>query len=679
MTTRRRMEDALRFQAALLRAHGEALIDGILVVAPSGEVLSYNRRFVELWGIPDDVVAKRSDAALLQAVEENLVDPTSFLARIAELYQHPDLESRDEIRLKDGRIFDRYSAPVRGDDGSLYGRVWFFQDVTEQRRAAEGLARLAAIVESSDDAIISRTLDGTISTWNRGAERLYGYTAQEAIGQDISLLLPSDRQDELPELTTRLAQGEQIPHFETVRLRKDGARVDVSISLSPITDPAGQVIAISTIARDITERTRAEAGQRFLAEASALLASSLDYETTLARVADLAVPHLADWCIVYLQQEDGSISRLAMAHADPTRTAVVRELQERFTLNPNAAEGIPRILRSGEAVLQPDVSPAILAADVDRPDEQATILSGLQIRSWMGVPLTARGRTFGVISLQTAESERRYGQADLALAEDLARRAALAIDNARLYQDAQDAIRGRDQFLSIAAHELRNPVMVLKGAAELLQRTPADATLAAQRQERLLQQITKAAERLAELTDDLLDISRIQLGQLPLHPERVDLTAFVHEFGTRYQEQLEAHHQLAITVPAPPAFVVVDPSRLEQVLVNLLDNAVKYSPDGGLIELALRPENGGSLIQVRDQGIGLPPGTAEAIFEPFGRADNTSGIPGMGLGLFICRNIVGQHGGRIWAESAGKGRGTTVHVRLPRDGELGEVGSLLDG
>jgi signal transduction histidine kinase len=148
----------------------------------------------------------------------------------------------------------------------------------------------------------------------------------------------------------------------------------------------------------------------------------------------------------------------------------------------------------------------------------------------------------------------------------------------------------------------------------------------------------------------------------------------VRDLATRYQEQLDEQHRLAITVPAAPCFVVVDTGRLEQVLVNLLDNADKYSPEGGPIELAVRPEDGGVLIQVRDEGIGLPPGAEEAIFEPFGRADNTSGIPGMGLGLFICRNIVERHGGQIWAESAGEGRGARVSLRLPYGGPASSLG-----
>ncbi len=234
--------------------------------------------------------------------------------------------------------------------------------------------------------------------------------------------------------------------------------------------------------------------------------------------------------------------------------------------------------------------------------------------------------------------------------------------------EAEAALRTRDEFLSIAAHELRNPVMVLKGATDLLRRPSADAAATMWRQERLLQQIVKAADRLTELTDDLLDISRIHLGQLLLRPEQVDLTGFVRDLGTRYREHLGDQHPFAMEVPATSCPASVDTGRLEQVLDNLLDNARKYSPHGGRIDIVVHPEETGVLIQVRDEGIGLPPGAAETIFEPFGRAGNTSGIPGMGLGLFICRTIVERHGGKIWAESGGEGGGTTVSLRLPCEG-----------
>jgi signal transduction histidine kinase len=417
-------------------------------------------------------------------------------------------------------------------------------------------------------------------------------------------------------------------------------------------------------ARLYAEAQAAEANQRFLASASAVLASSLDYEETLSQVAHLAVPYLADWCTVYLRQPDGSISRLAMAHGDPGHADIAREVQERFTLDPDAAAGVPDVVRTGEALLRAEATASMLAADADRPDQQAAMLADLQIRSWMCVPLSARNRTFGAMSFVAAESGRRYRAADLAMAEDLAHRAALAIDNARLYQEAQDAIRARDQFLSIAAHELRNPVTVLKGAAELLNRAASKGSTP-ERQAWLLQQVANAADRLVELTDDLLDVSRIQLDQLPFRPESFDITGFVRELVTRYREQLDDRHRLTVSFPPVACIVAADAARLEQVVNNLLDNAVKYSPDGGAVEVTVRCEDTGVDIHVRDEGIGLPPDATEAIFEPFGRATNTAGIPGMGLGLHICRGIVERHGGRIWAESAGDGCGTTVSLWLP--------------
>ena len=209
---------------------------------------------------------------------------------------------------------------------------------------------------------------------------------------------------------------------------------------------------------------------------------------------------------------------------------------------------------------------------------------------------------------------------------------------------------------------------VLKGAADLLRRPRPEGQATAERRQRLLQQIGRAADRLVELTNDLLDVSRIQLGQLPLRLEPVDLTGFVQDLGARHQEQLDSEERLALTVPPDSCVITADAGRLEQVLVNLLDNAVKYSPDGGAIELSVGPNGDGVLIQVRDQGIGLPPGAAETIFEPFGRAGNTTAYPGMGLGLAICRSIVERHGGRIWAESAGEGCGMAVSLWLPQEG-----------
>ncbi len=386
----------------------------------------------------------------------------------------------------------------------------------------------------------------------------------------------------------------------------------------------------------------------------------------MERVARLTVPGLADWCVVDLLAEDGALHRLAVVHRDPARAAAAADLQRRYpVLTPDQPHKLWKVLPEGPPWFDPQVSEERFVGEA-RDATHLALLRQLGFAAEIMLPLAARGRSLGVMTLVLSDDSRHYGPRDLALAQELARRAALAIDNARLYQEAQRAIRARDEFLSIAAHELRNPVTVLKGAADLLHRPPPDPDAAVARQERLLDQIAKAADRLVELTDDLLDISRIQLGQLPLRPEPLDLAELIPEVVSRYRERPGAAERLRLNVPATVP-LVADAGRLEQVLVNLLDNAFKYSPDGGEIAVTLRREEGGARVQVRDEGIGLPAEALESIFEPFGRAENTSGIPGMGLGLFICRSIVERHGGRIWAESPGEDHGATLHLWFPDD------------
>jgi signal transduction histidine kinase len=284
------------------------------------------------------------------------------------------------------------------------------------------------------------------------------------------------------------------------------------------------------------------------------------------------------------------------------------------------------------------------------------------------VPLLARGRTLGVISFISTDASRLYGATDLALAEELGRRCAVAVDNARLYAESQQAIRARDEFLSIASHELRTPLTGIKGYAQILLRAQVRGQLDEERLRRSLATIDDAADRLTALVDDLLDVSRIRTGHLPLRLTTVDLAATLREVTDRYRDHLGEQHDLVIELPEEAVFAGVDVDRLEQVVTNLLSNAVKYSPTGGTVRLSLAGGEGGALVQVTDSGIGLPTDSLEAIFQPFGRAANATrrSLPGMGLGLYICRTLVERHGGRIWATSGGENRGTTFGFWLPR-------------
>jgi len=269
-----------------------------------------------------------------------------------------------------------------------------------------------------------------------------------------------------------------------------------------------------------------------------------------------------------------------------------------------------------------------------------------------------------VISTQPG---RLYDATDLAIAEEMARRCGQAVDNARLHQEAQSALKARDRFVSIASHELRTPIARVKGYAEMVLAAHSDGDLTDEMLTRSLRRIDNASDRLTTLVRDLLDVSKISAGNLPMRRRMLDVTELVRDVVGRYQEQLSGTGHLLLDLVGTPGTVSADPDRVDQVLTNLLDNALKYSPDSAELRVRVQPKARGVLIEVQDHGIGLPPEAADRIFEPFSRAANAEErqISGMGLGLYICRNIVEQHHGRIWARSAGEGKGTLMSVWLP--------------
>lgn len=392
----------------------------------------------EAKGLPCSEVFRITNQETGRTVESP-VDRVLREGFIVGLANHTLLTARDGTQFP----IDDSGAPIRDAQGNLFGVVLVFRDVTEQRRAALIRERLAAIVASSDDAIISKDLNGIITSWNPAAERLYGYSAEEAIGQSKAIVIPHNQQEELTTILQRIRSSERIQPYETKRIHKNGRLLDVSISVSPLKDAEGKIIGASTIARDITEKKQMEIAQQFLIDASAALASSLDYERTLQQVANLAVPRIADWCGVDILQEDGSISQLAIAHVDPEKVKWGHELRKRYPPDPDAVRGLPHVLRTGQAEIYTDITDEMLIAGA-RDAEHLEIIRQIGLASLMIVPMTARGRTLGAISfVATHESRRHYTESDLVLAEGLAIRAALAIDNARLYCAAQEELAER--------------------------------------------------------------------------------------------------------------------------------------------------------------------------------------------------------------------------------------------
>lgn len=549
-----------------------------------------------------------------------------------------------------------------------------------------------------DYAIFVLSPDGRVQTWNEGAQRIKGYAAEEIIGRHFSLFYTQeDRQDGKPMRGLGIATAAGRWEDEGWRVRKDGTRFWASVVLTALHDADGRLIGFAKVTRDLTERRRAEderagllARERMAREATE---AALDQVQAIQAVTEAALAHLA--LDDLLPELLGRIRSLLEAD---TAAILLHDPAEPGTLALRAAVGLAQEADDG-AQLPPGHGFADRVAAERRPiiiDDAAhdgahvPLTRERSVRSLLGVPLLVEGRVLGVIHVG-ARDPHRFVANDATLLQSAADRVALALNQQRLLAEAEaaraetaaaeKAIRLRDTFLAIAAHELQTPVTSLKGTTQLMLRQHMRGQLDLPRLSAHLQRLDKSAGRLATLTADLLDVSRLRTGQMPMAFARLDLTSLAEEAIGRLQDSLDGRYRLELVPRGELPPIAADAARLEQVLSNLLENAVKYSPAGGTITLTLQPASGGSMISVRDEGIGLPPGGAETIFEPFGRAANAAAmqIPGLGLGLYICRVIITRHGGQLWAESAGEGCGTTFHLWLPHEATTRPEAELSTG
>ncbi len=424
--------------------------------------------------------------------------------------------------------------------------------------------------------------------------------------------------------------------------------------------------------REQAARAAAEAAQQrlaFLSEASAVLTSSLDYQAMLQRLAHLAAPYLADCCIIDIIQGDGSIRRMAIAHADPEWKDVADNLH-RHPPRPDSDDPIAKVLRTGEPELVTMIPEHRIEKPVNGSDEETHVLYVLRPTSYLILPLTVRDQTIGAISLILTTSSRQHNPVTVALAEELARRSATAVDNARLYEQAQEAIRLRDEFLASISHDLKNPLGAIKGQAQLLQRrVKREHPSATERLVKGLTTIDSLASKMTAQIDELLDLASLQAGQqLELNRQPTDLVALAQRVAEECQ-QITEQVELRVDVMVPELVGNWDQVRLARVLSNLFENAIKYSPHQTTVTVVVKEEeragNTWAILEVRDQGIGIPESELTRIFERFYRASNAAGHrKGTGLGLASSRQIVEQHGGTIRVRSR-TGEGSTFTVHLP--------------
>jgi PAS domain S-box-containing protein len=530
--------------------------------------------------------------------------------------------------------------------------------------------RLAAIVESSDDAIVSKDLNGIVLSWNQAAERMFGYTAVEMIGSSIRRLIPDDRQVEEDTVLASIRAGKRVEHFETIRRARDGRLIPVSLSVSPLRDASGVVIGASKIARDISDRKEAERQaariaerDAFLAEATLMLTQSLDSEHTLRSLAGLAVPYLADYCAFDVVDANGQHVRAATAHVLREKAEIADDLRVSYD-DLDAPTSPTHVMHSRTPCFIPTVTDELLVAGARGDKERLERLRSLGLVSYLCVPMVAHDRTLGAMTLATAESGRRFSEDELRVANDIASRAAMAIQISQSYQQLRTANRLKDEFLATLSHELRTPLNAVLGYARMLQ----SGAITKDKVPQALEVIDRNATALAQIVEDVLDVSRIVLGKARMRVEPTDVIDVVQDAVATVQPSADAKGiSVTCSFEADAAVVAGDHSRLQQVVWNLLTNAVKFTPRDGAVNVRVALDEAHIRIIVSDTGVGFPASFRPHLFERFRQAESGTTRPhgGLGLGLSIAQHIVDMHGGTIEAASAGEGKGATFSVVLP--------------
>jgi len=651
---------ALRHLAKIVDSTDDAIVSKDL----NGIIQSWNPSAERMFGYTAAEAIGRSIRMIIPADRQHEEDYVLGQLRAGESVRH-----YETIRQrKDGSLIpiSLTVSPVRDADGRIIGASKIARDISDRKHADLAARRLAALVQSSDDAIVSKDLNGIVTSWNRAAERMFGYTAEEMIGRSIRTIIPDDLQTEEDMVLGRIRAASTVDHYETRRRRKDGSELLVSLTVSPIIDEAGVVIGASKIARDVTERARLRQMlddqamiSRRLSEVGTMVASSLDRATVLQKVTDVATTLTgAEFGAFFFNVGDRNTGEAYMLH---TLSGAQKEAFAKLP-HPRATAVFAPTFHGEGTIRLDDVTKD--ARYGQNPPYHGMPEGHLPVRSYLGVPVkAASGEVLGGLffghsrpGVFTAMHEQ--------LANGVAGWASLALENARLYMEAREADRLKDEFLAVLSHELRTPLNAIVGYARLLRGNVLNGDKAV----RGLETLERNAAALTQIVEDVLDISRIVSGKLRLDVQSVEVPLVVHNAVATVQPAADAKGVRVQTVIDPRvAPVSGDPDRLQQVVWNLLSNAVKFTPKQGRVQVRVERVNSHIEIAVSDTGVGIRPDFLPHVFERFRQADagTTRKTGGLGLGLSIVRNIVEMHGGSVHAASEGEGKGSTFRVRLP--------------
>jgi PAS domain S-box-containing protein len=610
---RRKTQEQLQFQATILRNVSESVV----ITDLQGHITYWNEGATALFGYTAEEMLGKTPALLYPETQSQL-----FPSDLKLILEGKDYIGAWQARRKDGTAvwIEVKTTLMRNAEGQTIGFIGISKDITERKHIEEASLRLAAIVESSNDAIIGKTREGIITSWNSAAERMYGYLAEEVVGQPVTLLFPPERQEEFASIMEQISRGEKVDHFETMRVRKDGAIIPVSVTISPIYDSEGQINGASTITRDISEQKRLEAEAR---------QSKLQLEVIFQNIADGITVQDKRGHLIYAN--DAGAKMCGFSSAQDMLALDLESLRtyylERFEIRDESGQPLSYSELPAAKALQGESYTEAVLQYFDRQTG---------ISSW------------SLVKASPICDERGHVQFAVNIFSDLTERMELE--------------QRKDTFIGMASHELKTPITSLKGFTQLLKRRIDKQDM--QGSSELLVSIENQITRLTKLIDDLLDVAKIEAGNLEYAEEPIELNALILEIvETIYQTN--STHTISIHGTAQKQ-VIGDCDRLGQVFINLITNAIKYSPNAKTVDVSITNAEDEIVVSVRDYGIGIPQEHQSKVFERFYRIYDAKEktFPGLGMGLYISDEIVKRHGGKIWVESS-EGEGSTFFVSLP--------------
>ena len=651
-------EKRIEQQQAILAAIIEGSEDAIISKTLEGVITSWNKGAEVIFGYTMHEAIGEPITMLMPA---DKIHEEDYI--ISNVSQGRKIEHYQTIRVdKHGREIpiSLTVSPVVDKSGKIIGVSKIARNISAQKLADEKQATLAAIVESSDDAIISKTLDSIITTWNKGAEMIFGYTAEEAIGQHISLLLPKDRLDEEDRIIASIKKGEKVDHFQTLRVRKDGSEFQVSLTISPIRSSDGTIIGASKVARDITAHRRSEEALEKNAKRLMILntigksiSEQLDIDIILQKVTDATTELTGASFGAFFYNK---VNAEGESYVLYTLSGVPREAFASFPMPRNT--DVFHATFSGQSVVRVD--------DITKdprygkmPPHFGMPKGHLPVVSYLAVPVvSANGTVIGGLFFGHSKPG-VFIEEHEALVVGVAAQAAIALDNSKLFEEVSELSRKKDEFIALASHELKTPLTSMSGFLQLLQRNTPEGV-----NKRFVEKAARQLDKLNILVNDLFDISKVQAGKLEFDFEVFDLSRLIEELRETMEQTVPGHEFRCMLKSG--LMISGDKIRLEQVLTNLIGNAVKYAPESKRIDITAANKDNEIVVSVKDYGAGISKADQAHIFTQFYRVRGKDRhVSGLGLGLFITKEIIERHRGRIWVESE-PGQGASFLFAIPK-------------